>query len=98
MRRRRKLPAAATNFISWVAHPSVDGWPVLSCVGKGPVVNELRKAMNKKFATIGLGLAVGVGLGAALGAAAGAVSVWLAAGVAFGVLFMAAAQKASKQQ
>jgi hypothetical protein len=59
---------------------------------------RLRKAMNKKFATIGLGLAMGIGLGIALGSAAGTVSVWLAAGIAFGVLFMAAAQRVSKSQ
>jgi uncharacterized membrane protein YoaK (UPF0700 family) len=54
--------------------------------------------MNGKFAIVGLGLAVGVGIGALLELTAGAVAVWLSAGIAFGVLFMAAAQKASKQQ
>jgi hypothetical protein len=63
---------------------------------KAESLRTLRNAMNKKFATIGLGLAMGVAVGVALGTAAGAVSVWLAAGIAFGVLFMAAAQRVSK--
>jgi uncharacterized membrane protein YoaK (UPF0700 family) len=86
-RQKRKPQAAAINV----------GPPFKLLLLEWGFRKKLRRAMNKKYATIGLGLAVGVGLGAALGAAAGAVSIWLAAGVAFGVLFMAAAQKASKQ-